>query len=139
MSRFKGDDAARLDDPSSWDENDVLYLRDRGLLPEGYRLPRSLRASAPSDLSLDEIEVVGDIDTIPDQPPALGNFASGDVNAGRAASGDDDPTFDEDEPEALEDMTKGELESEARARGLSTSGSKAEILERIRSFDAGPS
>lgn len=42
------------------------------------------------------------------------------------------------EQKALEDMTKAELEGEAAKRGISTSGTKADLIERIQLHDAGP-
>jgi len=44
------------------------------------------------------------------------------------------------EPEAkeLEDMSKAELEEAAAERGLATSGTKAELIERIQLHDEAP-
>lgn len=46
-------------------------------------------------------------------------------------------TSDESESEAaLGDMTKAELQGEAAKRDLDTSGTKADLIERIELFDA---
>lgn len=39
---------------------------------------------------------------------------------------------------ALEDMTKEQLVAEAKKRELPTTGTKADLIDRIKLFDAGP-
>lgn len=111
MSRFQGDDAKRLQDPDSWDEDDVLYLRDRGMLPAGYALPRNLQPSAPT-------------------PTPIGEMP----NTGDALPNDDDEIIEDDTP--LSEMRKGQLQVEARSRGLDDGGTVHELRERIEAFDA---
>ncbi len=116
MARFKGADAERLNDPDSWDEDDVIYLRDRGMLPEDYDAPR---VAAPSARSLEETPNTGDVGTVPDDTPS--------------PEDEDAASFIDDD---LDDLSKAELVDEAKSRGIDSSGTKADLLERIRSFDA---
>lgn len=111
MSRFKGEDAKRLQNPDSWDETDVLYLRDRGMLPYGYTLPKNLQPSAPTPVPIGEMP-----------------------NTGDALPADEDEIMFDDTP--LSDMRKDQLQIEARNRGIDDGGTVRELRERIEAFDA---
>ncbi len=108
-----------MGNPDSWSDDDVIYLRDRGRLPEGYDLG-DLRAQEPSAPALDEMPYIGDVGTISDSP------SSGPSDTSTGAFVEED--FDE--------MSKSRLQAEARARNLDDSGNKAELVERLQAYEA---
>jgi hypothetical protein len=114
MSKFRGDDAARLNDPDSWDESDIAYLRDRNMLPSGYKLPDDMRPSAPRDIPLEERTNVGDVDLLVEP---------------------EDPFMEEDDGIDIDSMNKSALQREARNRGIDDGGTVRELRERITAFD----
>lgn len=121
MSRFKGEDAARLNDPESWDEDDIRYLRDRDMLPDDFRLPTKLQAAAPAPRSIEDTPHLGDVGLLRDADPTNPSIE------------DPDPVLEADD---VDEMKKPQLMREAATRGLDTGGTVAELRERIREFDA---
>lgn len=106
-----------INDPGSWSDDDIIHLRDRGRLPAGYDLPRHLRLASPEAPDLADIPHVGDVGT----PEPAGNFVDEDGPVG---------TFVDDED--FDSMSKPQLQAEARARDLDDSGTKPELVERLR-------
>lgn len=127
MSKFKGEDAARLGDPDSWDDDDIIYLRDRGMLPEGYRVPKRLASRPPQGLALEDYPNTGDVGTIADNPV---NLAGPGTPVGQFVDDEED-----DGEESFSDMTKDQLQQEARSRGIDDSGTKADIIARLEEFE----
>lgn len=109
MSRFTGKDMARLDDPSSWDADDIAYLQQRNRLPEGFDAEKPESPTAPD---LADVPNTGDVGTVPD---------------------DFEP---EDEGEDYASFTKTRLVSLARERGLDDSGTKQELVDRLSESDS---
>lgn len=108
-----------VNDPDSWSDDDVIYLRDRGQLPAGYELRSDLRIQPPAGPNLDEAPYAGDVNTY------LGPTAG--------AEKDDGPMGVFMEEEDYDSMSKAQLQAEARARNLDDSGTKAELVSRLQS------
>src|SRR4051794_31932388 len=100
-----------LNDPQSWSEDDIVYLRDRGKLPSGYKLSSDLEISPPQGRKLEDVPNLGDVGTYPEP----GSVGSDEAPIGAFV----------DEP--FEDMSKARLQAEARARGLDDSGNKSDL------------
>lgn len=115
MSKFRGDDAARLNEPDTWDDDDIAYLRDRGMLPAGYKLPDDMRPSAPRGIPIEDRPNVGDEDLLVSP---------------------EDPFMEDDDGVDLYSMNKGALQRQARSRGIDDGGTARELRERIAAFDA---
>jgi len=106
-------------DLSALSKEDLEYLRVRGrLTPEqeeeyfGEEEPK-----APEAPSLDDTPYTGDENTLPS-----------------VQTDDGEPTLS---PEDYEDSSNERLREELRRRGLSTSGNKAELIERLEANDEG--
>lgn len=105
-----------MEKPDAWTDDDIIYLRDRGRLPEGYDLPENLRQE-PQAPPLDETPYIGDVGTVPDAP----------MSDGTTGTFVDDDDFNE--------MPKSRLQAEARARNLDDSGTKADLVERLQAYE----
>lgn len=100
-------------------QEDLMYLRDRGrLTPE------------------QEAEYLKDAPTGPPEAPSLDDTPyTGDENTVPSTVTDDgSPTLG---PDDYEDASNDRLKEELRRRGLSTSGNKSELIERLQDNDAG--
>lgn len=99
----------------SLSEEDLAYLRDRGrLTPDQER------------------ELLGGIEPNPPEARPLSETPN---------TGDTGPEDEEQEdgldPEEYEDASNERLRQELRSRGLSTSGNKQELIDRLESDDEG--
>jgi len=106
-------------DLSSLSQEDLEYLRDRGqLTPDQEReLLGDSQPQAPEAPSLDDTPYTGDENTAP----------SVQTNDGSATLGPDD----------YADASNDRLKEELKRRGLSTSGNKQELIERLEENDSG--
>lgn len=122
MSKFRGDDADRLNNPDSWDDDDLIYLADRGMLPAGFNVPEGLM-SEPVMAAIGTIPHLGDAGLIRDSDPANPSLE------------DPDPTFDDDID--FDEMHKPQLRQEARNRNLDDGGTVYELRDRLNEFESG--
>lgn len=105
-------------DLSALSKEDLQYLHDRGrLTPEEVAEHLGDDVAGPPEApSLDDTPYVGDENTV----------ASVQTENGSPTMGPDD----------YEDASNERLREELRRRGLSTSGNKAELVERLEDNDA---
>lgn len=104
-------------DLSALSQEELIYLRDRGqLTPEQEREYLSDAPSGPPEApSLDETPYVGDENTAP--------AVRTDTGVATLAAED------------YEDASNERLREELRRRGLSTSGNKQELIDRLEAND----
>lgn len=99
-----------MSNPASWTEADRQYLQDRNMLPA-------------------DVVNVGPAHVHPDDnplPPVGGTPVQQDSEG--------DVLFD-GAPDTYDDMTMDELKNELRSRGLAVSGTKNELVYRLRADD----
>jgi hypothetical protein len=102
-----------VSDPSKLSEADRKYLQDRGRLPEG---AAPVRVRPPASSPLEETAYTGDVGASP--PRAGAQFEDEEIIA-------DD----------YDDMGIGALRKQAKSRGLEATGTKDDIIERLRDDD----
>jgi SAP domain len=98
-------------DMENLSDEDIIYLADRGRLPDDVDDPRE-----QADMS---------------EPVELDTEYIGDVGAMEAES----IVADEEVFSEYEDMTVNDLKAELSDRGLPTSGTKAELIARLEEND----
>jgi len=100
-------------------DEDILYLADRGRLPEDVDDPRA--AALESDEGTETVTLEGE-------------YMGDESQSWPTIQVDGEEVFSE-----YEDMTSTQLKDALRERGLSTSGTKAEMVARLEEDDAGTS
>lgn len=106
-------------DLSALSDEDLEYLRDRGLLtPE------------------QETEFLGEAEPQNTEPAPLGENV-GDENTLGAVFTEVEGNGATLSPDAYADASNDRLKEELRRRGLSTSGNKQELIDRLEDDDAG--
>lgn len=107
-------------DLAALSQEDLEYLRVRGRLTpeqEAEFFGEEVEPQNNKPASLDDVPYTGDENTVPS-----------------VQTDDGSPTLS---PEDYEDSSNERLREELRRRGLSTSGNKAELIERLEANDAG--
>lgn len=112
---------AREIDRDNLSKEDALYLSQRGLLS----------AEEEKKFGIKPVANGG-------PEPGLGDN-SGDIGTVEDAAllgGGQPPTAEDNEPTDLESMDKDQLKAEAEKRDLPKSGSKGDLIDRIREYDS---
>lgn len=105
-----------MSDPSSWTVADRQYLQDRNMLP----------ADA---VNVGPAKVHSNSNTLPPN--------TGTVSAGLPQDKEEDVLFD-GKADDYNGMTAEQLKDELRGRGLAVSGTKNELMYRLRADDDNP-
>lgn len=107
-----------MNEPDSWSDDEIVYLRDRGLLPRDFDRSKVPMDDLDPKMNLDDTPARGDVGTLP--PPVF-----------EGSPGDPDEVIEED----YEVQRVPELREELESRGLSTDGNKAELIARLEEDD----
>lgn len=114
-----------IDRTKALSKEDAQYLSDRGLLSAEEEAEHGIKPipNGGANVPLDEVENTGDVNTS-DGAPLVGGSPAPEASA--STDGDD----------LTAESSKDLLQSEAEARGLSKSGTKQEIFDRIVEHDS---
>lgn len=113
-----------MEDPGSWDEDDIRYLGERDRLPAD--MLDQYQPKTPQQMNLDQLANTGDANTA--------GISKDEHEARVAASAEDED--DEGLELPYEQHTNDELRAELARRDLEVSGNKAELIERLEDNDA---